>query len=298
MILSIIIVSYNAKDLLDQCIHSLFAQKFESDLPQDFEVIVVDNASTDGSPELIAVKYPHIKLIRNSQNLGFGRANDLGAKIASGDYLYFLNSDTVMRPNHLQEIFMLITTRHPAIFSCKLINPDGSLQPQGGFAPNLINTFFWMVNLDNVPLLRRLVRPYQLRYASFFQKDQLIGWVGGTAMVIKASIFSQLNGFDPQIFMYAEDVDFCYRAKKAGLRVYYFASSSLIHRGQGSGSTLQSITGEFDGLKYIFKKHKPQWQLPLLRLNLKLGSLLRCVVFAIIGKHERSKIYKQAYQVA
>ncbi len=291
MDLSLIIVSYNTRELLNRCLSSLFSPEFRQDA---VEVIVVDNASTDGSPAMVADRFPSVKLIRNQQNIGFGRANDLAAQVARGQYLLFLNSDTVLFENTLTILRSRLTQDQPELASFRLENPDGSLQPKGGFHPHLINLLLWMLNLDNLPLMRSLVRPYQVRYHRFFDCDRSIGWVGGTALLIKATIFAALNGFDPQIFMYAEDVDLCYRACRRGYRVRYWASPAIIHLGQGSSTAAASIIGEFNGLRYFFRQHKPRWQTPLLRLELKLGCLLRFLVFAIIGKHDDSETYRKA----
>lgn len=297
MTLSIIIVSYNTKDLLNQCLTSVFAQSPSRSSAQSLEVIVVDNASTDGSPAMVTKTFPQVTLVRNAQNLGFGRASDLGAKLVTGDYLFFLNSDTQLTKDCLKTLIHQLQTHKPAIATCRLTNPDGTLQPQGGYLPNLLRIALWMLNLDNLPIIRTLIKPYQLRYPAFFNQDQTMGWIGGTAMLVNRSVFNELNGFDREIFMYAEDVDLCFRAHRQGYSIQYYSKPSILHLGQGTG-TLNSILGEIAGLKYYFRKHKSPWQLLMVRMFIKLGCLLRRLVFAIIGQHERKTLYQKAFKLA
>jgi GT2 family glycosyltransferase len=294
MFLSIIIPSYNTRDLLKQCLESIVIQPFNH---SDHEVIVVDNASTDGSPEMIRLKYPQVKLISNPQNVGFAQAVNTGLRQASGEYFLVLNSDTLFRKSTLTQLLNCLNQYHPEIASCRLVNPDGSLQPQGGFLPQLGNVCLWMLNLDNLPLLRLLAKPYQLRYSAFFSHDQAIGWVGGTAMIIKKSVFLALQNFDEHIFMYAEDIDFCYRAHLSGFTIRYFCQPVVVHLGQGSGTPENAVLGEFKGLIYLFKKYRPAWQLTVLKFFLRMGSLLRLMIFGMIGKHELQAVYQKAYHL-
>ena len=285
MSLSIIIVSFNTKTLTLQCL------KLLTDLSA--EIIVVDNASTDGTVPALQAQYPHVIIIPNHQNLGFSKACNLGAKQALGEYVLFLNSDTIATPEAILELLI----HHSDIATCRLINPNGSLQPQGGYLPNLINLPLWMLNLDHLPILRLALKPYQLRTPDFFREDHLMGWVSGTALMVKKSIYQKLHGFDENLFMYAEDLDFCYRAHQYGFSINYYATPQITHLGQGSGSSRGAILGEYQGLIYYFKKHRPAWQLPVVKFWLTIGALLRAFVFGMIGNDERRQIYQQAVKV-
>src|SRR5690606_24026412 len=173
------------------------------------------------------------------ENAGFGKANNLGAKQARGEYLLFLNSDTqVIDSAHLK--LLEHAKKHQAkLSSCQLLNPDGSIQPQGGHLPSLTNLFAQMLFLDDLPFIRSVFPSYQKRDVAFFQKDQSMGWIGGTAMLIKSDFFKSLGGFDEHIFMYAEDVDLCWRAQQQGVRPYYCATPQITHLGQASTSSRQ-----------------------------------------------------------
>jgi hypothetical protein len=296
MQLSIIIVSYNTKPLTLKCLQSIFIRSLSA-THCPLEVILIDNASRDGTVLAVRAEYPQVRIITNSANIGFAKANNQGVREAHGKYVWLLNSDTEMKENTISDLLGLCEEDSAAIATCRLLNPDGTIQPQGGFLPNLINLPLWMLNLDNLPAIRNLLKPYQLRYPSFFLKDRRLGWASGTALLVKKSVYEELHGLDEKIFMYAEDLDFCFRAQKIGYRVRYFQEPLVIHRGQGSSSSAEAILGEYRGLLYYYRKHKPAWQLPILKFWLKAGALLRSAVFGMIGSYEKQKIYTRAFSL-
>jgi len=156
-----------------------------------------------------------------------------------------------------------------------------------------------MLFIDDLPLINKIIKPYQQRSSLFFNKDQHPGWLGGTAFLIKKDLYSKLNGLDQKIFMYGEDVEFCQRISNLGIELDYFSSPSLTHLGQASGSSEGAILGEYKGLKYIYQKHKPKWEYPILRMLLKIGALLRIIIFGIMLKDEKRKqIYTKAFKLA
>jgi GT2 family glycosyltransferase len=295
MDLSIIIVSYNSKELTLKCLQSLM----RSNDRLKREIFIVDNASTDGSIEAITSQYSEVVCVVNKDNLGFGPANNLAAAQATGKYLLFLNSDTEVYPDTLEDLWESAERNNSAIASCKLINPDGSTQPQGGSLPTIMNIAAWMWFIDDLPGVNRVMVPYQQRRLAYFKQDQIPGWVAGTAMLIKKTVFDQMGGFDLSIFLYGEDVELCYRARKQGIRVDYFAKPQVLHLGQGSGSSKHAILGEYQGLKHLYQKHHPHWQFSLVRLLLKTGALLRIVIFGMIRSDAQRKIiYQEAFRLA
>jgi N-acetylglucosaminyl-diphospho-decaprenol L-rhamnosyltransferase len=294
MDISLIIVSYNTKDYLLGCLRSVIRAQGTHDL----EIIVVDNGSSDGSLALLTTHFPQVKVIENRENVGFGTANNQAAAIATKSNLFFLNSDTVLSDGFFDQLTQAMENRDIKLATVKLLNPDHSIQPQGGHLPNLGNMFAWMFFIDDLPLIGWLIPAYQQRRLSYFKKDRHLGWIGGTAMLVKRDTFQSLGGFDQHIFMYGEDVEFCYRARTLGIKPQYFSKPSLTHYGQGSSTAANSITGEFKGLIYLFTKHKPAWQLPILKWYLKIGAGLRIVLFGIIGKNETKRTaYKKAIEV-
>lgn len=275
--LSVIIVSFNTRETTLACLESLYRETKEI----NFEVIVVDNASTDSSAKaLTAIESTHknFKLIRSRQNLGFGRANNLGAKEAKGEYLLFLNSDTLFIENNLQHCLSEMKKDESiGVYSCNLVNKDGSHQPSGGYFPNLFRLFAWQFFLDDIPPFSKLIHSIH-PHASVARPD----WVTGAFMMINRKVFYEAGGFDENIFMYTEELELCYRIKKMGKLVVLDTHTSIIHLGGASGGSFLALTAEAKGIVYFWKKHKPLGELPLVKSALFVGSLLRYFIFGII----------------
>lgn len=294
MDLSIIIINYQTRNLTAQCLKSIKNSK--DNLKK--EVIVIDNHSQDDSPEYLIKNFSFINLIKSNKNLGFAKGNNLGVKKAKGKYILFLNSDTLLKSDSLQLLYNQVLKNHSSIASCQLLNQDKSIQSQGGCLPNLFTVFAWMLFIDDLPFIKDILMPYHQNNLSFFKKDQSPGWLSGTALLVKKQIFQKLKGFDPHFFMYGEDVDFCLRAKKMGFKLNYFHKPQIIHLCHGSGNQQSALLGEFQGLKYIYKKHQASWQYPLLRLLLKTGALLRLIIYLIKNEKDKSQTYFKAFQLA
>lgn len=303
--LSIIIVSYNTKELLKQCLQSVFEDLKRSTIST--EVIVVDNGSNDGSVEMVKrltglkAKEVKAKAIENKDNVGFARANNQGAKIASGRHILFLNSDTIVGPHTLQTMVEFMDQHsNVGIASCQLRNIDGSIQPQGGSLPRLSTVAIWAFFLDDIPILHNILPSYQLRRESFFVGfPKCIGWVSGAAMWVRHEAWEKLRGFDEEIFMYGEDVDLCYRVHKADFDVMINPEVSVMHKGHGSGGGVGWVTGEVRGLRRLFEKQKPNWEMPLIKTILFLGMSLRWFIFGILKQNEALKhAYAQAAHMA
>jgi len=285
--LSVIIVNYNTKEITLACLNSLY--QFTSGI--DYEVIVVDNASSDSSAEMLSKFEPghkNFKLIRSTANIGFGPANNLGAKVAQGEYLLFLNSDTLLIKNNLPHCLAEIKKdKNIGVYSCNLTNRDGSHQPSGGYFPNLARLFVWQLFIDDVPPFSHLIDSIH-PHASRKKPD----WVTGAFMIIPAKTFWRAAGFDERIFMYTEETELCYRIKKLGQKVIHDSHTSIIHLGGASGGSYLALTKEVEGMLYFWQKHQPAWQLPLVKLIFFAGSLLRYVIFGIIKANATAR---QAY---
>lgn len=295
MELSIIIVSYNTKDLLKQAIQSIR-------LRSNWELIVVDNASSDGSVEVMKQEFPQALLIENKENLGFAKANNQGIRIAKGKFVLLLNSDTKVLDNSLGNLLIFLKANpRIGIASGQLKNEDGTIQPQGGFLPRLTNITFWMLFLDDIPIFGQYLWPYHINDPKAFTVERRIGWVGGTAMMITRQVLEKVGLLNEDIFMYGEDVEYCLRARKAGFKVAITPKTKILHLGQRSsgGAPSRAWIGEFKALKYIFQKHKPKWEYPILWLLLKTGALLRIVIFGILqGRKDAYAAYKEAFFLA
>jgi GT2 family glycosyltransferase len=295
MDLSIIVVNYKTKKITADCLRSIRAS---TDTLKK-EVIVVDNGSEDGSIEYLKKRFTWAKVYSSGGNLGFARGNNFGVTKAKGKYVWLLNSDTILSITTIQTLFDLALMNNSQIASCRLKNKDGSTQPQGGYLPRLSKLVAWMWFIDDLPILSKLINPYQQRNLEFYKADQHPGWLGGTALLIKRDLYQKMNGLDKKIFMYGEDVEFCLRASHLKIKLDYFHKPSLVHLGQASGSSRGAVLGEFKGLKYIYQKHYPTHKTLLLRFLLITGALLRIIIFGIILKDKlRKTIYEEALKLA
>lgn len=291
--LSVIIVSYNTPELLKKCILSVKEELNE--LKVKGEIIVVDNGSQDGVREFLQRDYA-MTVILNNDNVGFGKANNQGAKIARGKYLLFLNSDTMIEKRAFGEMInFLDQDLEIGVASCQLRNANGTVQAQGGDLPNLMTVTMWALFLDDLPILGKLLPSYQSRKK--IKQTQEVGWVGGTAMFVRKKCWDEMGGFDKNIFMYGEDVELCYRVKEKGWKIAINPKTSIIHLGKGSGKgQARWVTGEVKGLLYLFSKHKSSRKLLLLKFILKLGMGLRWLIFGILGRNEQLReAYLEAY---
>lgn len=295
MDLSIIIINYKTKEITANCLQSI---KDSIDSYQK-EVIVVDNDSGDDSVAYLKKRFPEFTIMPSGKNGGFAFGNNVGAKKAKGKFIWLLNSDTILQKNTIQLFMDQAVKKDVKVASCMLLNPDGTIQPQGGSLPTLPNLAAWMLFIDDVPFVNRLTTPYQQRSISYFKSDQNPGWLGGTALLIRRDVYEKMKGLDQDIFMYGEDTDFCLRLKKLGYSMHYFSTPKLTHLGQASGSSRGAVLGEYKGLKYLYTKHYPAWKLSVVRVLLKIGALLRIVLFGMIGKDEtRKTIYQEAFKLA
>jgi GT2 family glycosyltransferase len=310
--LSIITVSFNTEKLTVATIESVVADlEKEKKLAATTEIITVDNASSDGSVaamKKLAKQHSQLTIIEHDKNSGFAAANNLGLEKASGEFVLLLNSDTLMLNEQGSEsqLALLLAQARMAldqgigILSPTLRNPDGSLQPQGGHFPTLFSLMNHMLMFDDIPVIGQWLPSTQhtgLRSeASSAGHQELIhqDWIGGTAMLIARPVIDAIGGLDDGIFMYAEDVEYCYRAAKAGWGSAITPAVSILHYGSASSSSTRAITGELQGFEYFWHKHRPAWQRPLARTLIWLGIHLRLVIFGTMNRVAAVETYRQA----
>jgi len=292
---SIIIVSYNTKKYLQECLKSISTHLKSL----RHEVIVVDNASTDGSLEMLKrlERQKNLKLISLKNNLGFGAANNRGVAQAQGKYLLLLNSDTLFIEDALsQGIDFLEKQSDFAAYSCQLQSPNGSTQANGGFFPNLKNILYWQLFIDDLPLFSRLIKSVH-PHPYFYHQPQQLDWLTGAFFLVSREKYCLINGFDENIFMYAEELELCYRLKRLGGGCYYSPDKKIIHYGGASGTSGLAIGQEIKNLVYFFSKHRPPEQLFWIKSIFRLGCLLRWFLFGIIkGNVVAKNAYIKAYR--
>lgn len=225
-IVTVVIVNWNVRDLLRACLQSLYDQGGMS--ADEMHVIVVDNASADGSAAMVAASFPQVQLIVNVDNVGFGRANNQALEFCTGRYVLLLNPDTVVEPNAIAGLVEAMDDEDDiAVIGCRLLNGDGTLQRwTGGAYPRMLNLANHYFFLDR--LLPSAWRPMPLYLDRDVRQDMDVDWVSGACMMLRAS---RLDGrlFNADYFMYGEDMELCHRLKQAGGRVVYSPKVSIIH---------------------------------------------------------------------
>jgi GT2 family glycosyltransferase len=235
--LSIIIVNWNSAALLRECLASIYATKPEL----AFETIVVDNASFDAAAGIVQNEFPAVKFIQSQANLGFSKANNLGASMASGRNLLFLNPDTEIVGDALQQMSRFLdATPDAAIAGCKLLNTDLSVQT------SCVQSFPSILNQALDAEVLRNVFPNSDLWGmqAIFHQDgdqssmpMSVEVISGACLMIKAKTFSTVGQFSSNYFMYAEDADLCFKTTQAGLHNYYLSEISVVHHGGGSSDT-------------------------------------------------------------
>ncbi len=225
--LSVIIVNWNTRDLLAQCLRSVYDTAEGIRL----EVLVVDNASTDRSADMVREHFPQVRLLRNDENVGFARANNQAAVESEGRYLLFLNSDAILQLGAIGSLLGLAEAQPRAgIVGAQLQNPDGSFQASHSPFPNLWHEFSILSGLG------RLLYGYW--HPSHGPEDekgpQIVDYVEGACLLVRREAYLSTGGMDEGYFMYAEDVDLCYAMRKQGWQVWYQPAAKVTHVGSGS----------------------------------------------------------------
>jgi GT2 family glycosyltransferase len=300
--ISIIIVATNIEDLLRKCLQSVY-KALEG---INNEVIVVDNASSDNTPNMVAKEFPQVYLIRSKTNHGFGENNNMGMKIAKGRYILLLNSDTEIIDKKIFKEMISWMDNHPKVglASCALLNPDRkTYQGSGGHFPTLWRVFAWMTFLDDLPGIDRLIKPYHPLHGwspfykgeEFFKKAHRQDWVTGAYYFMRKEAMDGVGLFDEDFFLYVEEVELSYRFVKSGWEVWYLPNWKIVHYGQVTIGSERAMVYELKNLKLFYQKHHPSWQLPILTMTLRLGAFLRIILYGLTKGMAVAKVYAKAF---
>jgi GT2 family glycosyltransferase len=233
MDLSIIIINWNSADYLNNCLRSLY----DNVKGPEFEIIVVDNASFDGSEAMLRSHYPQATFIQSDANLGFSKANNLGAKQARGRVFLFLNPDTEVTGSAIQDMMSTFDARPDAgIVGCKLLNGDGTIQTSCIAAfPTILSE---ALDLEYLQVLFPESRLWGMAALATQSSDpQQVECVSGACLMIRRDVFESVGGFSANYFMYAEDRDLCYKVHQAAYRAYFVGSATIVHFGGRSSES-------------------------------------------------------------
>jgi GT2 family glycosyltransferase len=286
MDVSVCIVNWNTKDMLANCINSLL----DKTCGISYEIIIVDNNSADGSAEMIRHCFPQCKLVDSKQNLGFARGNNLGFREATGKYILFLNPDTILITNAVYGMFMFLEAHDDVgAVGSKLLNQDKTIQfTCARTYPTLLNQLSDLMMLNRLFPKSSLFSTIEMSYWDH-NNSQYVDCLSGACLFVRKSLIEMLNGFDENIFMYAEEVDLCFRIKKAGWKLYYLANEEIYHLDGASSKKRSekyfSVILQRQSNFYYFLKHFGIFQAQLYRTIFFLGSIFRMLIVLLSIMH-------------
>ncbi len=280
--ISIVVVNYNVKHFLEQCLMAIDRARHNLNI----EIIVVDNASVDGSQAMVRKKFPNVRLIENYKNLGFARANNQALKVARGKYILILNPDTLIQEDTLV-ILKKFLDENPkvAAVGCKLLNPDGSFQIASRRSlPTPWVAFTKITGLSKIFPRTRLFGQYNLTYLSC-EREGEVDVLSGALMLMRSEVLKKVGYFDEDYFMYGEDIDLCYRIKKAGGKIYYTPKTKAIHyKGESTKrGDFSYITNFYSSMLIFINKHFKDRYSTFVKAILKAGIYLRASLAYIVS---------------
>lgn len=265
--ISIVIVNYNVKDLLEKCLNSILESKGKFKL----DLIVVDNNSEDGSIAYLRPKFPNVRYIQNSENLGFSKANNLGFKEAIGEYILILNPDTLIKSDTLQKMLGFMETNPDiGVAGCKVLNEDGTFQwaCRRSF-PTPWNSFTKLFGMQDFFPKSKLFASYNLKYLDI-NKEYDVDALIGAFMFCRKDIIYEVDGFDEDFFMYGEDLDLCFRIKKSGYRITYTPITEITHsKGESTKrSNINDAKHFYEAMRIYLRKNHPYSRVFISLINL------------------------------
>ena len=281
--MSIVLVCWNNKAYLDPCLKSLY----EGGLKSSFDVIVVDNGSTDGSQQMLAEKYPDVKLIQNEGNVGLGKASNQGIEATKGRFVLLLNNDTLVNGSALDVLVEYLDANPEAGATAgKLLNPDGSFQ--SGFAPfsTLLEEFLIVTHIGEI------LWP---GYPSHGDSNEIkeTGWMSSACLLVRRAALDQIGLLDEGYFIYGDEADLQYRLNKAGWKVVFLPSSTIIHFGGRSMDHWKRRKMVYRGKMLFYKKNYGFLSTLFLRMMFFVMSFLKllvwCVGFIVPSRNEQAK---------
>ena len=275
--ISIIIINWNTKDLLLNCLKSIK----DREAKYEMEIIVVDNASTDGSPEAVKSQFPNVKLIVNNNNLGFAKGNNIGIEASSGRYVYLANSDIVIKEGCIEGMLRYMDTHTSiGILGPRLLNPDLTLQPSCKKFPTLWNNFCLAVGLTRIFLRSKL---FCGEHMWFFPHDTVIRVEAlvGAFLVVRREAIKQVGLLDENFFMYGEEIDWCKRFWNAGWEVVFYPEAEVVHYGRASSSRepVRFFKESYRSKLKYWKKHRSR----VAQIGFVLITLLRQAIRIMSG---------------
>lgn len=289
--LSVIILSFNTKDITARCLEKLKIAKdyCEGRLKNQVQVLVLDNGSSDGSAQMIKSDFPWVKLIVSKENLGFSKGNNVVMKDVKNPFILLLNSDVYLEEESLYKALAYFRVNlNCDVLGARLNYSTGKLQPSAGPLPDFFNIILWIFGFKG----------FHPQSKSYFAKAHQVGWIMGAFFMLKRKVFESTNGFDENLFMHMEEIEWCKRIKDKGFKIWHVPQVSVVHlHGASTNFDLRpSFFNELKGIKYYLLKHFRSLYIPI-KLFLVAGLIFRVIAFSLLGKAKRAKIYMDGLKV-
>ncbi|MBR2318352.1 MAG: glycosyltransferase family 2 protein [Bacteroidaceae bacterium] len=291
MKLSVVIVNYNVKYFLEQCLRS--ACKAVCNVPSA-EIIVVDNASSDGSMEYLKERFPDVTFVASGQNLGFARANNMAIRQSKGEYILLLNPDTIVAENTFAH-FVEFMDSHPDVGACGayMLHTDGTfaLESRRGL-PTPFVAFCKMSGLTSLFPKSRIFGKYYMRYLNEREANE-IEIISGAYMFMRREALDKVGLLDEDFFMYGEDIDLSYRILKGGYRNYFLPSAILHYKGESTNkSSYRYVHTFYQAMQLFFKKHYSHYSF-LVSLPISLAIWGRALLAYMGNIFRHNKVLKR-----
>lgn len=294
--LTVIVVSYNTRELLATCLEAISSTVHGL----SYEIIVVDNASRDGSAEMVAHQFPAAKLISNFDNQGFARANNQAIRTSQGRYILLLNSDAVLMPGAVQSMVTFMES-HPRVgaVGAQLLNPDGTFQASFADFPSIVGELLLLTKLAKLVYSPNYPsHPYEQS-----QDERVVDWVFGACLMVRRSAVDEVGPLDEDFFMYAEEADWCHRMRKRGWLVYYLPGAKVIHWwGQSASREPERRRSQLYRSKCLYiRKHHGRLIAEAFHLAVQMTSLAKLLLWAMAiitpdhSKRERAMQQVRSY---
>lgn len=294
MDLTVIILSYNTKEITAKCLKRLQSSVIscQTKFKNKIEVIVLDNGSSDGSAQMIKSDFPWVKLIISKENLGFSKGNNLVMKSVKTPYILLLNSDVYLSEESLYKALAYFRVNlNCDVLGARLNYFTGICQPSSGNLPKPINIIFWILGLQ-------FPNAFHPRNKKYFSKAHRVGWIMGAFFMLKKAVFDATEGFDENLFMHMEEVEWCKRIWDQGFEIWYVPQVEAVHlHGASTNFDLSlSFLNELKGIRFYLLKYYKTFYLPV-KLFLTVGLILRVIAFSLLGKTKRAKVYMEGLKV-
>lgn len=278
--LSICIVGHQRCQMLADCLESIYRHVQEL----HFEVIVVDNASTDGTADMVRTRFPQVCLLVNQEPRSFAENNNIMLQQAAGRHLLLLNDDTYLTHDAFKAMVEFIEAHSKAgAVGCRHYNALGQPRPSAGRFPTALNVGLWAIGLDRLPFMRTRYQQGEITSVEFYATVQAVDWLVGACLMVRRAVWETVGGLDESWGMFSEDLDWCFRIKRAGYEIYTIPQASIVHYSQGGNPTSRrrSKVWANRSLVMYFRKYQPRSARWIRRL-LMLGAALRMGVGRVL----------------